>query len=66
MKATPPSPTQHPNFYAGGLSATVTTLIVYECNNRLGWNISELEAGAIVSLATALFLFLGPKKGAKT
>lgn len=61
-KLTPPSPVSHPNAFAGISSATVTTLIVYECNTRLGFDISELEAGFIVALVTAGFLFLGKRK----
>ena len=60
-KLSPPSPTAHPNAFAGISSATVTALLVYECNTRLGFDISELEAGFIVALVTSAFLFLGKR-----
>ena len=61
-KLSPPSPKDHPNAYGGGLTATTTALIVYECNTRLGFNITELEAGWLVAIATASYLAAFGKK----
>jgi hypothetical protein len=60
----PPSPIDHPAAYGSGLTATTTALIVYECNTRLGFNISELEAGWLVAIVTAGYLAAFGKKKA--
>ena len=62
-KLSPPSPQDHPAAYGGGLVATTTALIVYECNTRLGFDITELEAGWLVGVAIAgYFAAFGKKK----
>ena len=61
---TPPSPKDHPNAYGGGLAATTTALIVYECNNRLHFDVSALEAGWLVAIVTAGYLAAFGKKKA--
>jgi len=63
-KIAPPSPVSHPNAYGGISSALVTTLIVYEANVRLGFNITELEAGWLIAAVIAgYFAAFGKKKG---
>ena len=62
---TPPSPVKHPNAYAGGLTGMITAMLVYECNTRLGLDITELEAATVVALVTSAVLFLGKKRGSK-
>lgn len=61
-KLRPPSPTDHPNAYGGGLAALTTAVLVYEANNRLGFDLSELEASFIVAWTTAAVLFFGKRK----
>jgi len=61
---TPPSPQEHPAAYGGGLAATTTALLVYECNTRLGFDITTLEAGWLIAAVIAgYFAAFGKKKG---
>lgn len=56
-----PSPKEHPNAYAGFSSAMASALLVYEAQTRLGINLTELEAGAIVAIVTSAVLFFGKR-----
>jgi hypothetical protein len=56
-----PNPREHPNGYAGISSGMIAALLVYEAHVRLGIDLTELEAGAVVALVTSLVLFLGKK-----
>jgi high-affinity Fe2+/Pb2+ permease len=59
----PPSPQEHPAAYGGSLAASTTALLVYECNTRLGFGITELEAGTLIALVIAgYFAAFGKKK----
>ncbi len=58
-KLSPPSPVEHPNAFFGISTASLTTLLIYECNTRLGMDITELEAGTIITVVTGLLLYLG-------
>lgn len=56
-----PSPKEHPNAYAGFSSAMATALLVYEAQVRLGIELTDLEASAIVGVVTSLVLFFGKR-----
>lgn len=62
-KPAPPSPVQHPNAYAGLSTTMVAGLLVYELKTRLGVDITDQEALAIVAGFVSLVLFLGRKRG---
>lgn len=57
----PPSPTQHPNAYAGISVGSVTSLLMYELKYRLGIDLTIEEAGMIVSGTIAVFLYFGKR-----
>ena len=61
-KLTPPSPIDHPAAYGSGLAGTTAALIVYECNTRLGWDVSELEASWLVAVVIVGYLAAFGKK----
>ena len=56
-----PSPREHPNAYAGLTAGSITSLLVAEAKVRLGVDLTIEEAGMIVSIIIALYLFLGKK-----
>jgi hypothetical protein len=58
----PPSPVDHPAAYGSGLAGTTTALLVYEANNRLGFDLNELEASWLVAVTVILYLAAFGKK----
>lgn len=58
------NPKKHPNAAAGGLSAWLTGIVLYEANKR-GLPVDSYEATAIVGVVVAGVLWLGKKVGAR-
>jgi hypothetical protein len=56
-----PSPRTHPNAFAGVTVGSVASLLVSETKTRLGVDLTIEEAGMIVSVLIAVYLYLGKK-----
>ena len=56
-----PSPVKHPNAYAAFSAGTVATLLTYEAKTRLGFELADVEAMFLASIAISIVLFLGRK-----
>jgi hypothetical protein len=63
MKKSPvPSPASHPNTYVGFSTGTAAALLIYEAHTRFGVDLTELEAGALVSAVVSLALLVGKRR----
>lgn len=58
------NPKKHPNAAAGGLTAWLAGIVLYECTKH-GIPIDTYEATAIVGASTGLVLWLGKRAGVK-
>jgi hypothetical protein len=58
------NPKKHPNAAAGGLTAWLSGIVLYECSKR-GVPVDAYEASAIVGGAVAIVLWIGKRAGLK-
>lgn len=52
---------RNPNAFMGLSSGLLTALVLYEIQYRLGVNLHEIEATAVVAFVTGVTLFLGKR-----
>lgn len=56
------NPKKHPNAAAGGLTAWLSGIVLYEANKH-GVNIDPYEASVVVGACVAVVLWLGKRAG---
>jgi hypothetical protein len=58
------NPKKHPNAAAGGLTAWLSGIALYECTKH-GVPLDSMEVSSIVGAAVAIVLFFGKRAGLK-